>query len=237
VGINQKFLARTALSLIFSAATAGANATVLVATYTGTVTSSVDPGGLFGEGAASLVGDTYVATYTLDTTEGVHDASAPPYDAFRGGSVYGAISSPLSATLTINGVTLSIGGNYQGLADTDPTTPFTRRYAEDQTFSNGRFTDNFVTNVAYVVEPTITTPVPLTSFTTPGGGNSGTAQFSTVCFDGSCNLFTSLTLGAGTVQIGEPQVSGSVPEPATWAMMVAGFGGLGAALRRRRVAI
>jgi PEP-CTERM motif len=28
----------------------------------------------------------------------------------------------------------------------------------------------------------------------------------------------------------------AVPEPATWAMMLAGFGGLGAAMRRRRVA-
>jgi hypothetical protein len=32
-------------------------------------------------------------------------------------------------------------------------------------------------------------------------------------------------------------VSGAVPEPATWAMMVIGFGGLGASMRRRRAAI
>jgi len=30
---------------------------------------------------------------------------------------------------------------------------------------------------------------------------------------------------------------GSVPEPATWALMIAGFGGAGAALRRRRTAV
>ena len=33
------------------------------------------------------------------------------------------------------------------------------------------------------------------------------------------------------------QVSGTVPEPASWAMMVAGFGLVGAALRRRQVAV
>jgi hypothetical protein len=31
-------------------------------------------------------------------------------------------------------------------------------------------------------------------------------------------------------------VGGGVPEPATWAMMIIGFGGIGAVLRRRRVA-
>jgi len=29
-------------------------------------------------------------------------------------------------------------------------------------------------------------------------------------------------------------VTGAVPEPATWAMMLLGFGGIGAAMRRRR---
>jgi hypothetical protein len=31
-----------------------------------------------------------------------------------------------------------------------------------------------------------------------------------------------------------PSVKGGVPEPATWAMMMIGFGGMGALLRRRR---
>jgi hypothetical protein len=33
------------------------------------------------------------------------------------------------------------------------------------------------------------------------------------------------------------QVVGSVPEPATWATMLSGFGMIGAAMRRRRVSI
>lgn len=40
----------------------------------------------------------------------------------------------------------------------------------------------------------------------------------------------------GVQEIGE-QVSAAVPEPATWAMMILGFGGLGAALRARRAAV
>ena len=40
------------------------------------------------------------------------------------------------------------------------------------------------------------------------------------------------------VYTGHPDVvAGGVPEPAAWTMMVAGFGGLGALIRRRRRAI
>jgi hypothetical protein len=35
---------------------------------------------------------------------------------------------------------------------------------------------------------------------------------------------------------GAPVVAGDIPEPLTWALMVTGFGGMGAALRRRRFA-
>jgi hypothetical protein len=38
--------------------------------------------------------------------------------------------------------------------------------------------------------------------------------------------------GRGGIKLG-----GSVPEPATWAMMLVGFGGLGSLLRRRRAAV
>jgi hypothetical protein len=36
------------------------------------------------------------------------------------------------------------------------------------------------------------------------------------------------------ITVGEPTVAGAVPEPATWVMMLLGFGGIGFALRRQR---
>ncbi|MBL8555804.1 MAG: PEP-CTERM sorting domain-containing protein [Phenylobacterium sp.] len=38
-----------------------------------------------------------------------------------------------------------------------------------------------------------------------------------------------------TIEISASQVAGGVPEPAAWALMIVGFAGAGAALRRRRI--
>lgn len=49
-----------------------------------------------------------------------------------------------------------------------------------------------------------------------------------VCADASCTSFVSTGFATNG--------GGVVPEPATWAMMILGFGGIGALLRRRRAA-
>ena len=68
------------------------------------------------------------------------------------------------------------------------------------------------------------------NFTPIGVSFAGTA-FS-IDFAGAANLtgFDNITFGSETP-------GGVVPEPATWAMLIAGFGLVGSALRRRRVAL
>jgi hypothetical protein len=53
-----------------------------------------------------------------------------------------------------------------------------------------------------------------------------------VDFGGSANqvAFAAITLGSATAGAGD----GAVPEPASWAMMLAGFGAVGTAMRRRQ---
>ena len=52
--------------------------------------------------------------------------------------------------------------------------------------------------------------------------------------DGTYNTVLYGTDQAGTLNVrGAPEV-GSIPEPATWAMMLLGFGAIGAAVRRRK---
>lgn len=73
--------------------------------------------------------------------------------------------------------------------------------------------------------------------------NVGFAQFSSpTLFTGSPGNPTFLTdsfavinpfFGNGNLTNSPVAVAGAVPEPATWAMMLMGFGGIGFALRRR----
>lgn len=45
---------------------------------------------------------------------------------------------------------------------------------------------------------------------------------------------TAATTGAGDTGLDKVSISGAIPEPGAWAMMLVGFGGLGAVMRRRR---
>ena len=59
----------------------------------------------------------------------------------------------------------------------------------------------------------------------------------------SVTAFDRVTISYGTAglyafiddfRLGAPAATGAVPEPATWAMMLVGFGAVGGALRRRQ---
>jgi hypothetical protein len=75
-----------------------------------------------------------------------------------------------------------------------------------------------------------TTPNPYTVWVPLGVTFSGTAQ--SVIFSGSADYigFDNITLGSDTPG------SGAVPEPATWIMMILGFGAIGWSMRHRRSA-
>jgi hypothetical protein len=83
------------------------------------------------------------------------------------------------------------------------------------------------------------------SGTVIGGFVNGVQQFSGVNFSyviGNPSILGSVYATAPTFSVrllsidGTP-VPGPVPEPATWAMMVIGFGAVGAAMRRRSVRV
>jgi hypothetical protein len=67
------------------------------------------------------------------------------------------------------------------------------------------------------------------------GNGTLTLNFATLPGTLTLNNFLDRYQGVGTSGISaEGHPVGSVPEPATWAMMLLGFGGIGAAMRRRR---
>lgn len=81
-----------------------------------------------------------------------------------------------------------------------------------------------------------TAVIPGTNFTNPANGNQvspGTNGLLTVSGDAG-ELFTGITLSSGTNSFEIDNLAVAVPEPASWALMILGFGGVGAALRSRR---
>ena len=62
----------------------------------------------------------------------------------------------------------------------------------------------------------------------------GPVSVSPVYGDSIATSFGSINLGNASNLRFQAVLQGSVPEPATWSMMLLGFGGMGVALRRRR---
>ncbi len=221
-------LAAVAAGVSLVAGASAAPAAVLVATWTGIVASGHDDTGVFGA-IGNLAGDAYVVRFTYDTSIGYRDNSLPAYDLVFGGSDYG-YAPPVSATVTINGQTVSINGGFESDAITKPTLPKVDFFSK---YTHNDANIDIQTNIemydqADVHQATLETPVALTTLSGAQAGN-----FNWFVYDYNLGLKTgqaAATLNGGTLQIS------AVPEPAAWALMVTGLGLMGGRLRRRRFA-
>ena len=194
----------------------------MVATYTGTVSWGHDQAGLFGAPGNYLTGDAYIAKYMIDTSQGDHVNGLPVYDSVCSGCLGGVIPA-VDASLTINGITQHIAGDYLSAAITEPTSPYTADAAQDYNYVDAVDQLNYV--ISYqneISEGSLSDPVSLSNTYTFG-----------------CFLFYRTKVGSTSANCGSPgtmQISAmsGAPEPATWAMMLLGIGGIGAALRTSR---
>lgn len=229
------------------AATPAEAATYLI-TYTGTVASGYDDTGEFLAPGSIFNGEAFTAVMTLIAPL----PGALGYDNGVEASIYGGAGypapSPMSGTITINGVTRVFSGDWESLARhtnmccapgyggldrvyhdindynpdwaTDGAYLSTRLYFSIQSYSN-----DFLATQDYTA--------PLTYTIQPGDEWEGGFLFSEYS-----NSFRTVhrnaqgRLNPSTVTIALADV-GAVPEPATWAMMLAGFGMVGFAMRRR----
>ena len=201
-------------------AASAASASVFVATYTGTVYDSHDYTGVFGGAGSSLDGDAFTAKYVYDTAVG-YRYTPGNWDQIYGGSSYG-VPSPVNATISINGITQVIAGNYSGEAYAQSGK--LSEYVEDHNLSNTR---NALFNEAFPSGggPNLELTVPLT-------GATGDGYFQFVNYDPITGVYTTDSIGQFTNET--VQVQTVVPEPSSWALMLIGFSGLGAALRSNR---
>jgi len=228
-----------ALTLMFSAFSIAqpAAATTILITYTGTVTSGYDAAGLFGAPNTSLTNDKFKSVYTLTyPTPGAIDNSYSGYHEIYGGTDYSqSPTSPLSGQLTINGHTVSVDGKYRGYYSLIGPSflPSSYHGKASQIFDRVRSNpnsdllnyvssssgDNFISslNFADALNHTVTS------------SDVSYGYFQSPSNDAGLSAHATLVNSAVSVQ----SIS-AAPEPATWGMMIFGFGIAGATLRARR---
>ena len=220
-----------ALAIAVSAMTAAAaRAAILTITYDGVVApcncgnTNIDVNGLFGAANANLTGDPFSAVFMLDTSNGERIASR-----IVGGSHWGVSTPGLSSLLTINGNSISLG-NGAVSAQTGLTIHKVTEIIEQVDSVTG-FVDTdssiFLDALgAYILNFNGQNLHASGVLSSSGSfflhGESAVFRIDDVTID----PFDAIARGVN---------GGSVPEPATWALALTGFGIAGAALRRRSI--
>ena len=230
--MNSKLILAAAAAVVAISTAGAASATVGVATYTGKVTANgnnTSAPGAFG----AVGGDTFTAVFDFDTSLG-YDRLEPGFEEVTYGGTSNGFTPPItSATLTIGGVTLSFGA---------------QKYANAQIFNHAPIDDEILFGVTGADNSQLflwfaTAPGTMghddfsQSFSVGPSGPDAPGGVPNDNWLGNSGFFhlgngESVTLAADhlTVDI----QGGAVPEPATWGLMLLGFGGAGALLRRRR---
>ena len=161
-------------------------------------------------------------------------------------------ASLANAALTITGSSGTTAGSVLTVGSADNSTVPNKVAFDTFTDTAGTYTSffEFTENMTSIGSFSVTAAALGAQLTLeqllPGGG--GTALYQAIGSSNSLTLVTGpLTAGTtyrftytGTAPAGGADFSGNaafysaVPEPATWAMMLLGFGGIGMAMRRRR---
>ncbi len=240
----KKIVLAATLAALATAVAQPAAAAVYVTTWSGTLASGVDYTGEFGQIGRVLTGLAFTAVYTLDdSAPNAIRSLSPGFSTIVGGPNRGSPFTPLTADLTIAGHVMHFGvgaNQYHEASNGGAKGVISGNYNdyEDEIF--GGFGDpggitNAVTSTSVHF---LTASDPRTPFVASGPGLTFSGGFSVnsnaagVTNERQRHAFADfLTTRVETVL--RPQ-GGAVPEPASWALMIIGFGATGAMLRRRR---
>jgi len=206
-------------------------------TVTGTVMNGYDPVGTFGTAGADLAGKAFSAIFTVESKPDstLTSTATSAYLYGRGAA------SPVSAALTIGSGTYNFAGSFSGTARASDAagkggTDMIYYMAEDTDLSLLP-PDNTLFYVFFDSLSNLLSRPDYTAFDTvrPGPADAGQGQARIANYDPATGKFGQSTIANLSIDTIRADVASPVPEPATWAMMVAGFAMAGVALRRRRV--
>jgi len=224
-----------------------ASASILTFTFQGTVASFIDNNDVFGFGAgANLAGDSITDVYTIDTAYSTFSSGQPFGPGSAGEEYNGAFGGMSRATSTIDGhtVTFNAGNGDQLTAVTQqvylgegaPPNPYNQSILLLQaigleTTGTAPGTEFLIRDEA--VSYSLVLPLSLTAAyafnlatlnagSAPGEATAVFFSYPSAASPDSDAGYSNLTFGQA-----------GVPEPAPWAMMVLGLGGLGAVMRSR----
>ncbi|NIJ08219.1 hypothetical protein FHS31_001836 [Sphingomonas vulcanisoli] len=218
----------TGMALVLAPAGA-AEAVILYVVHSGTVASGVDVDGVFGMNGRDFSGLAYSITYSFDTeAPGAIEYSRAVADYYAYDQ-WNLTQSGASAVFTLDGIARSFSGS--GYTDRETFNP--DRYGvqaltqDEVAFEGGYIVSNVGSpdTIFYGTEDlTVPFALILDAAMLDGGNTNTNSDFRM----GNTSLLlreTAMSADGGS----------AVPEPANWAMLIWGFGLVGAAMRHQRL--
>jgi len=225
---------------------APATATVVQATFSGTVSFGTDALGLFGATGGNLAQSSAQVVFRFDTALGTPVSDPFVVDGVWGGTMIGSATPMLDATVTIGGVSITSDATRLGYAAllADPSFGQSEQFQArgTATMTQGQTVATQFNALFYgpgfSLPSQLDAPYTLTNLAAMAGQlNSqvfGDATFSLCPTSGGC--ISSHPFFNWTSFSVAPVVTAAVPLPASGLFLVAALGGVGAVRRRREVA-